>query len=217
VALYYVAIEAQRTAPFRGMMEQRTFHGPITPQDFARALIAEFDHGNLHARMVGRGENIVVQISSPAMPASGGHTAISVHMSAIEDGVLVRVGQQQWMGVAASLGVTALSALLRPRTLLGRLDDLAQDITSLNLTNLIWKTMEDVAKKLGASYEISMRLRRISCPYCRTANPVGEPHCVACGAPLGDLQPRTCNNCGFVLDADDLSCPNCGTPTSQPA
>lgn len=194
-------------------MEQRTFHGPITPQDFSRALIAEFDQGNLRTRSVGRGKDIVVQIASPAMPTSGGRTAISVHMTAVEDGVLVRVGQQQWMGVAASLGATALSALLRPRTLLGRLDDLAQDITSLNLTSLIWQTLEQVAKKLGASYEISMRLRRTSCPYCRTANPVGEPHCVACGAPLGEVQPRICDNCGFVLDADDLRCPNCSEPS----
>jgi hypothetical protein len=194
-------------------MEQRTFHGPVRPIDFARALVAEFDQGNLRARTVGRGRDIVVQVASPAMPASGGRTAISIHLTAIEDGVLVRVGQQQWLGVAASLGLTALSALVRPRTLLGRLDDLAQDIASLNLTNLVWRTLEGVAKKLGASYEISMRLRRISCPYCRTANPVGEPHCVACGAPFGDLQPRTCNNCGFVLDADDLRCPNCGQAT----
>lgn len=191
---------------------QQTFHGPVTPGDFARALIAEFDQGNLHVKQVGRGDHRVVQIASPIIPASGGRTAITVHLSSIEDGVLVKIGQQQWMGIAASMGVTVLSTLRNPFTLLGRLDDLAQDIASLQLSERIWLTIERTAISLGASHQISERLRRLTCEYCSTANPVGEPHCVACGAPMGPSQPKACGVCGFVTGAGNTTCPDCGAP-----
>jgi RNase P subunit RPR2 len=191
---------------------QRTFHGPITPNDLARVLIAEFDQGNITAKQVGRGNHRVVQIASRVRPASGGHTAITVHLSQVEDGVLVSIGQQAWMGVIASLGITTLAAIRNPLNLIGRLDDLAQDIASLQLTERIWETIERAADSLGASYEISERLRRIVCEHCDTANPVGEPHCVACGAPLGHAQPKTCHQCGFVVPAGTQTCPKCNTP-----
>jgi predicted amidophosphoribosyltransferase len=49
----------------------------------------------------------------------------------------------------------------------------------------------------------------MGCEYCDTANPVGQPRCIACGAPLGDVQPRTCDNCGYVAAPDDIACTNC--------
>lgn len=189
---------------------QRTFHGPITPDDLASALVAELDQGNLHAQKLGRNNNLLVQVASPILPASGGRTAISVHLSRVEDGVLVRLGQQQWLGVAASLGITALALLRSPFSLLGRLDDVAQDIASLQLTARIWQTVERAAENLGASYEISERLRRLTCEHCDTANPVGEPNCVSCGAPLGPLHPTACSNCGYVVSQSESKCPQCG-------
>jgi len=191
-------------------LNQRTFHGPITPEDLANALVAELDQGNLNAQMIGRSGNLVVQVASPPIPASGGRTAISVHLSKVEDGVLVRLGQQQWLGVAASLGTTALAAARNPFSLLGRLDDIAQDIASLQLTARIWQTAERVAESLGASFEISERLRRLTCDHCDTANPVGEPACIACGAPLGPDQPIACSNCGNVVRQSESVCPQCG-------
>jgi DNA-directed RNA polymerase subunit RPC12/RpoP len=127
----------------------------------------------------------------------------------VEDGVHVRLGSQQWLGVAASLGFTALALLQNPVSLIGRLDDLAQDYASLQLSARIWQTLERAAQNLGASFELSERLRRLTCPYCDTANPVGEPSCVACGAPLGPAQPVACPKCGFVTDAGSTRCPNC--------
>jgi RNA polymerase subunit RPABC4/transcription elongation factor Spt4 len=191
-------------------LNQRAFHGPITPADLANALVAELDQGNLKAQMIGSKDNLVVQVASPIIPASGGRTAISVHLSKIEDGVLVRLGQQQWLGVAASLGTTALAAVRNPFSLLGRLDDIAQDIASLQLTARIWQTVERAAKNLGASYELSERLRRLTCDHCDTANPVGEPSCIACGAPLGPDQPIACSNCGNVVSQRESKCPQCG-------
>lgn len=189
---------------------QRVFHGPITPDDLASALVAELNQGNLRAQKVGRRGNIVVQVASLVAPHSGGRTAISIQLSEVEDGVLVRLGQQQWLGIAASLGVTALAALRNPFSLLGRLDDVAQDIASLQLSARIWQTLERAADSLGASFEISERLRRITCEYCDTANPVGESNCVSCGGPLGPEHPIACPNCGNVVSQRDRTCPICG-------
>ncbi len=196
----------------KATLEEKTFHGNVNPDDFARALMAEFHHGNLYARQIGRGNQRVVQIASPPNPVSGGRTAITVHLTAVEDGVHVRVGQQDWLGIAASMGITALSALRRPITLVNRLDDLAQDIASLQLSTRIWQAISRTADSLGVTHELSERLRRLTCGYCLTANPVGAPHCVACGAPLGPNQPQACHECGYIVDAGTLVCPQCATP-----
>jgi hypothetical protein len=189
--------------------ENRIFHGKITPQDFARALIGEFRRGNWAAQQVGSSAEIIVQIMSRDFPASGGKTALSVTLRQVEDGVAVQIGKQAWLGVAASLGQTVLEAMANPWRLLGRLDDLAQDVESLQLTERIWMIIEATARSQGATLELSERLRRLVCEYCQAANPVGESTCVACGAPLGRVQPRTCRNCGYVVRPGDAFCPNC--------
>ncbi len=193
-------------------MEQRIFHGQITPSDVAQNLIGHFNRANLMARQYGSDKQVVVQITTPSRPASGGQTALSVFLQSVEDGVSVQVGQQAWMGVAASLGTSALAALRNPLALLGRLDDIAQDIESLQLSEEVWKVIEGYMQSVGAGYQLSERLRRVVCEYCGTANPVGEPHCIACGAPLGISQPRTCASCGFVITSDEKTCPNCRRP-----
>jgi lipopolysaccharide biosynthesis regulator YciM len=193
-------------------MEPRIYHGDITPDDFARVLVAKFNYGNLRAQQLGNGDKVVVQITTSQMSRSGGNTALSVILQKVEDGVAVTIGSQAWLSVAASLGQTALATLRNPLNLLGRLDDLAQDIESLRLSDMVWETIEAVARQAAASTELSTRLRRIVCEYCRTANPVGEPSCIACGAPLGEVQPRTCLNCGFVVRSNETVCPNCKKP-----
>jgi hypothetical protein len=122
---------------------------------------------------------------------------------------MIEVGQQAWLGVAASLGVSALSALRNPLSLLGRLDDIAQDIENLQLTEKLWLVATKTVKSLGASRELSDRLKRMTCEFCHTANPVGEPACISCGAPLGLSQPGTCHQCGFITKKSDKNCPNC--------
>jgi DNA-directed RNA polymerase subunit RPC12/RpoP len=191
-------------------MERRIFHGNLTPDELANGLIAQFNRGNLQAQQLGQGNQVVVQIATKPIPSSGGQTALSVILERIEDGVAVQIGSQSWLGVAASLGLTALSALRNPLNLLGRLDDLAQDIENIQLSDQVWQTIERFARLRGATFELSERLRRIVCPYCRTANPIGESNCIACGAPLGESQPVTCPQCGFVIKHEEPVCPNCG-------
>jgi hypothetical protein len=193
-------------------METKIFHGKLTPAEIAQKLIASFNRGNYHAQQIGGGEQVIVQIATNRMSRSGGQTAMTVTLQQLEDGVSIQMGEQSWMGVAASLGTSALSALRNPFHLLGRLDDIAQDIESLQLKDKVWDTVQELARTKAAGHELSERLKRMACEYCNTANPVGEPRCIACGAPLGDVQPRTCLNCGFVVRANEVNCPNCRKP-----
>ncbi|PKO18368.1 MAG: hypothetical protein CVU39_02720 [Chloroflexi bacterium HGW-Chloroflexi-10] len=191
-------------------MEQRTYHGKITPKDFTRELVAHFHRGNMQVQQVGDGEKIVVQIATRSQISSGGQTAIGVSLQKVEDGVMVQIGKQAWLGIAASLGFTAIAALRNPLSLLNRIDDLAQDIESLSLNEEIWGVVEKTAQHLGAGFELSERLKRYVCNYCDTPNPGGESSCIACGAPLGAIQPKTCRFCGYVVNRDEKYCPNCG-------
>lgn len=196
-------------------MDQRIYHGKITPADFAQSLIAHFNRGNLRVQQVGTGSQVNVQIASRQGASSGGQTALGIAFQAIEDGVAVQIGKQAWFGVAASLGWTALSALRNPFALLDRIDDLAQDIEYVQLTDEVWRVVDQTARALRAGHELSERLRRLVCDYCDTPNLVGEPSCIACGAPLGTVQPIACHKCGFVVTARTSHCPNCGTLLPQ--
>jgi hypothetical protein len=194
------------------MMEPRIFHGNLTPLDLAHTLRARFDRGNLAVQQIGSQERIAVQIGTHQAARSGGGTALTINIQQVEDGVSVQVGKQAWLGLAASLGATAFSALRNPLSILNRLDDLVQDIENLQLVDEVWDSIEQAARTAGATFELSDRLRRLVCSYCRTANPVGEPSCIACGAPLGEEQPGTCKHCGFAVRSGESLCPNCNNP-----
>jgi ribosomal protein L37E len=202
------------------MTNTRIYHGNIKPSDLARDLIAYFNRGNFRVQQIGHDPKIAVQIGTHQYARSGGQTALTVTIHQVEDGISVQVGKQAWLGVAASLGISALSALRNPLALLGRIDDIAQDLESLQLDDDIWLVIEKSAQQHDLSTSLSERLKRYICPYCNTANPPGESRCIACGAPLGDIQPQTCSNCGFVVSSLERECPNChvklpGKPTSN--
>jgi len=191
-------------------MERRIFHGNIKPNDIAHALIAEFNRGNLLTQVVGNKDKMAIQIATRMGSPSGGQTALTINLQTVEDGIMVELGQQAWLGVAASLGQTALFALRNPFSLLGRLDDLAQDIESIQLNEKSWQVIERAVATLGASYALSEKLARITCEYCGSANPFGEANCLACGAPMGEAHPTACGSCGFVVSMEETICPNCG-------
>lgn len=193
-------------------METRFYHGNLTPEEMAQALVARFDHSNLRAQSFSSQDKIIVQIATRGLRRSGGQTAMTIAMQRIKDGVSVQAGEQELLGVAVSLGQSVLATLLNPWNMITRLDDIAQDVSSLSLADQVWEEIENVARLAGANFELSERLRRLVCAYCLTANPVGEPSCIACGAPLGESQPRTCAKCGFVVKTGETNCPQCGTP-----
>jgi len=191
-------------------MIQRVYHGDVTAEDIAQDLEAFFNRGNYVAQAFKQADYVTVQISTRPIRSSGGQTALTISIRPIEDGLAIQLGEQSWYGVAASLGSTVFSALRNPFSLLGRLDDVAQDIESIQLTEDVWKVIDKTAASHKASIELSERLRRLECVYCGAANPVGEATCLACGAPLGDQQPVTCARCGFVARKGEIFCPNCG-------
>ena len=196
-------------------MTPRIYHGEIQIDDFLSALQAYFDRGHYQVKAVGDEKFVVVQIATLPYPQSGGATSLTISLQKVEDGITVEVGKQALIGVAASFGKTALSALLNPANLLSRIDDLAQDFTSVQLSDEVLKVLDSTAKSLNASFELSERLRKYVCDYCGTPNPLGEASCIACGAPLGDIQPRTCPYCGYVITTSDAICPNCGKPITS--
>jgi hypothetical protein len=190
-------------------METKIFHGYIQPIDIARDIAAHFHRGNFQVQQLGSGSQIAVQIATSPYARSGGQAALTISIHKVPDGISVQIGSLTWFGVAASLGMTALSALRNPFSLISRIDDVAQDVESLQLEEETWKVIALSAKQHSVGYALSDRLRRSVCPYCNTANEVAAGRCIACGAPLGDIQPRTCLNCGFIVRINEISCPNC--------
>ncbi len=201
-----------RKADYNSIMEQRIYHGNFKNIELAKAIIAHFDQGNLQVQQIGSGDFIAVQIASSPYATSGGKTALSVTFQNVTDGVSVQIGQQAWLGVAASLGVSTFFALRNPFSLINRLDDIAQDIENLNLSDEVWKTIDETARSLGSGFELSERLKKYVCDYCNTPNPPGQALCIACGAPLGSIQPHSCPNCGYIITRGESSCPNCNKP-----
>jgi len=191
-------------------MDRKFYHGKLRPMDVARALVAEFNRGNLRAQILGEEDDLAVQIGTRPGARSGGQTALTVSIRTAPDGVVIQAGTQEWLGTAASLGQTTIATLLNPWNLLNRLDDIAQDVENLQLMERVQGAIDRTAGAIGAGHQLSERLRRLTCEYCGTANAVGESSCVACGAPLGDVQPVTCSNCGFAVQTGDTRCPNCG-------
>jgi hypothetical protein len=191
-------------------MSERTYHGEIVPGDMAAALMAAFNQGNMRCQQIGQGDRVMVQIATRDNARSGGKAALSVTVQKTGDGVVVGLGQHEWLGVAASLGQTALSTLMNPWNIINRLDDIAQDITSLTLEDKVWQAVEKFAQTARVTKRISARLQTVVCPYCNTANKIGAPNCESCGAPLGDFQPIACPRCGNVMPPKSSQCDNCG-------
>jgi RNA polymerase subunit RPABC4/transcription elongation factor Spt4 len=190
-------------------MTQKIYHGNFTSYDLASFLVMHFNHGNLEVRKTESKKRVIIQIRSKNLAKSGGKTAIGVTLQDYKDGVLVSVGEQKWLGIAASLGYSALTVLKSPISLLNRIDDIAQDIEYLSLDEEIWDVLSINVKAMDGGFQLSERLRRIACSYCQTANSIDAPSCIACGAPLGDLQPITCSACGYVMEQTENICPNC--------
>jgi len=174
--------------------------------------MAYYNRGNYQVQRYGSGDKLSVQIATRQNRSSGGQTALTANISKVEDGVSVTLSNQMWFGLAASLGLTAISALRNPLTLINRIDDIAQDVESLQLEEVIWDVINQTARQHGTGKSLSERLSRTVCPYCLTANPIASSRCLACGAPLGEVQPTTCPHCGFVVSQNEKTCPNCHLP-----
>jgi hypothetical protein len=191
-------------------MKSKIYHGDLKLDQIAAALGAFFDRGGLTTDVTTDDDQAVVQISSRPGFSSGGQTHLGVSMLQGGDRLEVTVGDQGIFGLAGSLGTSALLGLLNPWNLLGRIDDIAQDIEHLTLEDQVWAVIDKLAAEAGASQRLSEKLQRLTCAYCGVANKVGDGNCQACGAPLGEVQPKTCPRCGYLVFRDEPKCPKCG-------
>ena len=195
-------------------MEQKTYHGDIVPQELADVLVNRFDRSDLMARKTGGPDRVVVQISTrPHFLRDEPHTSLAVTIVRAEDGVTVTVGEQQMLGVAADLVRTGIAALVNPLLLIGEIDNIARNVSKLNLPQEVWKVVEEYMRSVGAGLGMAPGKMLITCRYCGVGNPVGQGQCSACGAPLADVQPITCPRCGQLLARDVKFCTRCGART----
>jgi len=191
-------------------MKSKIYHGELKLDETASALANFFNRGALVATANVDGNQAFVQIATRPGGGSGGRTQLAVAMRQADERLEVEVGDQSVFGLVGSLGTSAFLALLNPWNLLGRINDIAVDFENLTLEDQVWALLDRLAKNAGASQQLAARLQRMTCAYCGVANPVGEGRCIACGAPLGEVQPSTCPKCGYVLLQSEAKCPNCG-------
>lgn len=188
-------------------MEQRTYHGKVTPQELAAVLLARFNTEAMTATMAGTGDRIVVNVSASSVV--GGPCSLSVGLSPAPTGVTVTVGPHNILGVAADLLETGLKALINPITLIGEIADVAQDLQRLTLPQQVWETIDHYCQSVGAS--LVPEPSGVTCPYCGVISPLGTGQCPSCGAPLGEYQPVACPKCGKLLPRTTRFCTRCGT------
>ncbi len=197
-------------------VEQRAYHGEIDTEDVARALVVQFNQGETRAQwMRGGGGRTVVQVRSVQRGQRDPSTAITLHVTPSETGVVVSVAEQQWAGVAADLARSGLMTLLNPWNLIGEIDDIARNVRRLQLRDEVWQAVETYCRGAGAGTGAAAQSQQLGCPYCGTPNAIGALNCHACRAPLAEAQPRACPRCGFLNDPHAQYCVNCRTRLDQ--
>ena len=190
-------------------MEQRTYHGDLSPDEIAHALLAQFNQGTFAVQQISQGDRALVQIGTRDR-RNRVENALTVTIGKTPDGVNVAVGDQQLLDAAADLAQAGLGALFNPLSLLGNLGEIAGDVSSFSLPQQVWETVDKYCKSAGAGLGGSPEKMTIGCPYCGVANPPGAPTCSGCGAPLGSAQPIYCPQCGQVAPSGTQFCSRCG-------
>jgi len=191
-------------------MDQRTFQGQLSPEGLAQALLDEWDDGETIAQAFGEQGRVIVQIGQREAGwfSDEPRQAITLDIQAVEGGLQVAMGQQQWYREGGTVMVGGLIGFLPffftlP---LGRL--FGGDDIDNTLPGRIWQTVERYTAQYGAATGKTRRLASISCPECGVANPQGAEHCSACGASLTTV-PR-CPNCGHQNPPGANFCNRCG-------
>ena len=191
-------------------VEQRAYHGKIKPEALAQALVAQFNQGETRAQWTrGAQGRTAVQIQNRKVERRDPTTAVTLHITPSETGVVLSMSEQKWLSVAADLVKSGLLALLNPWNLISELDDIARNVRSLQLRQEIWQGIETYCRGVGAGLGMTPQLQHLVCPYCGTPNPLGTLTCQACRGPLAEVQPVACPQCGCLNDPRAQRCANC--------
>ena len=191
-------------------MEQRTFQGRLAPEGIAQALLEEWDQGETIAQAFGEPDRVIVQIGQREAGWFGDEPrqAITLDVHAVDAGVEVVMGQQQWYRDGGTIMVGGLMGFL-PFLFtfpLGRL--FGGDDIDTALPGKIWQTIERYTAQFGAATGKTQRLVSITCPACGVANPQGAAQCSACGTAL--IAPSRCVDCGHDNPLGARFCNRCG-------
>jgi hypothetical protein len=136
-------------------MEQRVYQGAVTPDELADYLVQQFDpQVNLQAQKLGQGRSLMVQVGRGDEPEEIRH-AVTVAIAARNDGepgVVVTVGQQQWINpkmatFAAMMGLIGL--LVTPWALFALIWPVSDLIGSTTLPGQIREAIDLFAGSRG--------------------------------------------------------------------
>ena len=139
-------------------MEQRTYHGDITPEGLADALVLHYDPlPNLQAQKIGKDDSYIVQIGYGDKPEEIRHAlTVAIAKSADSPGVIVTMGQRQWITSDEGKHVAfwgLLAILVTPWVLFALIWPLGEVISSTTLPGDIWNLVQAYAAGQGASLD----------------------------------------------------------------
>ncbi len=194
-------------------MEQRVYHGQVSPEDVAQALLDEWDQGDTMAQAFGEEGRVIVQIGqrSAGWFSDEPRQALTLGIEPIADGLRVTMGQQQWYQDGGIQFIGGGLIGLFPFFFafpLGQLFGGAEDDIDQRLPARVWQSIERFAGNTGAATGATRRLTTIPCPSCGVANAQGAERCSACGTSL--TAPAGCPNCGHTNPPGANFCNRCG-------
>lgn len=198
-------------------MEQRIYHGALTPEELAQVLLEEWDRDTTIAQAFGEQERVIVQIGQREGGWFGDEPrqALTLDLEALGDGVRVTMGQQRWYqdgGVQIMAGGLIGFLPFFFTFPLGRLFGDDEPIAA-NLPGQVWATLERYAARYGAATGATQRLATFACPECGVLNPQGAARCSACGTALGS--PAVCAQCGHANPPGARFCNRCGAAQEE--
>jgi hypothetical protein len=138
-------------------VEQRVYHGSVTPVELADFLVQQFDpQRDLQAQKMGEGDSLMVQIGRGDVPEELRH-AVTLAITRApngQPGVAVTMGQQQWLtpkmaSYAAMMGL--ISVLVTPWVLFALIWPLSEMVGSTSLPADIWNTVDTYLASRGAT------------------------------------------------------------------
>jgi len=138
-------------------MEQRLYHGNVSPDGLADFLVAHYNaQEHLRAQKLGQGESLVVQIGQAHDTQAIRHAVtLGIHRApgAAAD-LLVTMGEQQWItpqlaGYAAMMAL--VSVLVTPWALFALIWPVSALLGSRALPGDIWNSVETYVMSQGAT------------------------------------------------------------------
>ncbi len=203
-------------------MEQRIYHGNISPDALADYLVGMFNQGydGTVAQKVGQGNQVLVQIGLLSHSGRRIRHSIGVSIYRTPDGVSVATGQANWFD-DPGLGGSLIGALYWPPLLLF---PLARGINSYALYQDIWQAIDTYCAQVGAMQGNVTTAHAVYCHNCGVVNNEGDQVCRMCGTSLYVAQQKpqpptyqptqgdvVCPRCGQTVSAGNF-CNNCAAP-----